>query len=572
MRLQGLFKQNLKYVFKEMLRPRTVADYKEFFTRGAGKKDEQTAASVPWLWLRALAVGFVLFAAAMLSFRLSRGAVDYVTAIVAGGLCVNIPVLVFFYELYPKRDVSVFLLLFIVLAGGILSVSVTTLGYEYIYSDPFNRTPWVSTLWTGFWEELCKGAVALAAIALLKKKNPFVCFLIGFAVGTGYSLFEDLGYIYAYSGWQKYYWVVLMSLGRGLSCAFSHAPWTGVICWAFAKFKKPFINFRFYLVVFASMVLHYLADVTFFVEELNVLSGITWGWAIDAVVVVSIVLLQFFVLRGERRAVVCAICAGESGERSVIAETVNANARAERLSHAGNLTAVLCAVAVSALSLAGCALYNFSTPVYKYFEDDQSFINYAQNGLPLFADLERGYDPEAGNYSYLTENGEIIYAVQKQTENEYDYFYIYAFSEEGAKLESVAVRVYGAICYCSQMIVYEHGYTVTTCYPEKFVPVSGAENEGGTDGEDGENAGAENNEEEFPQEEEPLKVVTYFEINGKNKSYDYERRSLCVLEGYSETDNTAAYIALGAVAGAVALGGAAAYITLKIKSRRIKND
>lgn len=571
MRLQGLFKQNLKYVFKEMLRPRTVADYKEFFTRGAGKKDAQTAASVPWLWLRALAVGFVLFAAAMLSFRLSRGAVDYVTAIVAGGLCVNIPVLVFFYELYPKRDVSVFLLLFIVLAGGILSVSVTTLGYEYIYSDPFNRTPWVSTLWTGFWEELCKGAVALAAIALLKKKNPFVCFLIGFAVGTGYSLFEDLGYIYAYSGGQKYYWVVLMSLGRGLSCAFSHAPWTGVICWAFAKFKKPFINFRFYLVVFASMVLHYLADVTFFVEELDVLSGITWGWAIDAFVVIAIVLLQFFILRAERRALASPICAGESGEQLEIAESVNAASRAAKLSYAGNLTAVLCAVVIGALSLAGCSLYTARTPVYKYFDSDRGFIDYVQEGLPLHADLTRGYDPDADNYSELSTNGILRYAVQKQTENGYDYFYIYGF-DDGAKLESVAVRVYGAICYCSQMIVYEHGYTVTTCYPEKFVPVSGVENEGGTDGEDGENAGAENNEEEFPQEEEPLKVVTYFEINGKNKSYDYERRSLCVLEGYSETDNTAAYIALGAVAGAVALGGAAAYITLKIKSRRIKND
>lgn len=570
MRLQGLFKQNLKYVFKEMLRPRTVADYKEFFTRGAGKKDAQTAASVPWLWLRALAVGFVLFAAAMLSFRLSRGAVDYVTAIVAGGLCVNIPVLVFFYELYPKRDVSVFLLLFIVLAGGILSVSVTTLGYEYIYSDPFNRTPWVSTLWTGFWEELCKGAVALAAIALLKKKNPFVCFLIGFAVGTGYSLFEDLGYIYAYSGGQKYYWVVLMSLGRGLSCAFSHAPWTGVICWAFAKFKKPFINFRFYFVVFASMVLHYLADVTFFVEELNVLSGITWGWAIDAVVVVSIVLLQFFVLRGERRAVICAICAGESGERSVIAETVNANARAERLSHAGNLTAVLCAVAVSALSLAGCSLYTARTPVYKYFDSDRGFIDYVQEGLPLYADLTRGYDPDADNYSELSADGILRYAVQKQTENGYDYFYIYGF-DDGAKLESVAVKIDGAIYYLMQLIVYDDGYTIITSYPEQFGPIFSEplEEDGGVTEEP-----EAPPEEEKPTEEpgEPIKIVSFFEISNRHKGYDYERRSLCVTVGYNETDNTAAYIALGVVAGAVALGGAAAYITLKIKSRRIKND
>lgn len=570
MRLQGLFKQNLKYVFKEMLRPRTVADYKEFFTRGAGKKDAQTAASVPWLWLRALAVGFVLFAAAMLSFRLSRGAVDYVTAIVAGGLCVNIPVLVFFYELYPKRDVSVFLLLFIVLAGGILSVSVTTLGYEYIYSDPFNRTPWVSTLWTGFWEELCKGAVALAAIALLKKKNPFVCFLIGFAVGTGYSLFEDLGYIYAYSGWQKYYWVVLMSLGRGLSCAFSHAPWTGVICWAFAKFKKPFINFRFYLVVFASMVLHYLADVTFFVEELDVLSGITWGWAIDAFVVIAIVLLQFFILRAERRALASPICAGESGEQLEIAESVNAASRAAKLSYAGNLTAVLCAVVIGALSLAGCSLYTARTPVYKYFDSDRGFIDYVQEGLPLHADLTRGYDPDADNYSELSTNGILRYAVQKQTENGYDYFYIYGF-DDGAKLESVAVKIDGTIYYLMQLIVYDDGYTIITYYPEQFGPIFSEppEEDGGVTEEP-----EVPPEEEKPTEEpgEPLKVVTYFEINGKNKSYDYERRSLCVLEGYSETDNTAAYIALGAVAGAVALGGAAAYITLKIKSRRIKND
>lgn len=570
MRLQGLFKQNLKYVFKEMLRPRTVADYKEFFTRGAGKKDAQTAASVPWLWLRALAVGFVLFAAAMLSFRLSRGAVDYVTAIVAGGLCVNIPVLVFFYELYPKRDVSVFLLLFIVLAGGILSVSVTTLGYEYIYSDPFNRTPWVSTLWTGFWEELCKGAVALAAIALLKKKNPFVCFLIGFAVGTGYSLFEDLGYIYAYSGGQKYYWVVLMSLGRGLSCAFSHAPWTGVICWAFAKFKKPFINFRFYLVVFSSMVLHYLADVTFFVEELNVLSGITWGWAIDAVVVVSIILLQFFVLRGERRAIVCAIYAGESGECSVIAETVNANTRAERLSHAGNLTAVLCAVAVSALSLAGCALYTARTPVYKYFDSDRGFIDYVQEGLPLYADLTRGYDPDADNYSELSADGILRYAVQKQTENGYDYFYIYGF-DDGAKLESVAVKIDGAIYYLMQLIVYDDGYTIITSYPEQFGPIFSEppEEDGGVTEEP-----EAPPEEEKPTEEpgEPIKIVSFFEISNRHKGYDYESGRLCVTVGYNETDNTVAYIVLGAVAGAAFIGGAAAYITLKIKSRRIKDD
>ncbi|MDE6505538.1 MAG: PrsW family intramembrane metalloprotease [Clostridia bacterium] len=571
-----MFKENLKYFLKETLRPRNKEDYKEIFRRGALRRgadcgnEETTGCRVPWLWLRALAFGFILFAIAMLGYRLSRGAVDYMTVIVAGGLCVNIPVLIFFYELYPKRDISVILLLSVMLAGGILSVAVITLGYEYIYSDPVNASPWVSTLWTGFWEELCKGAAAITAVALLKKKNPFACFLIGFAVGTGYSVFEDLGYIYAYSGGQRFHWVILMALGRGLSCAFSHAPWTGLICWAFAKFKKPFLNFRFYLAVLASMVLHYLADVTFFVEELDVLSGITWGWAIDAFVVIAIILLQFFILRAERRALASPICAGESGEQLEIAESVNTASRAAKLSYAGNLTAVLCAFVIGALSLAGCSLYTARTPVYKYFDSDRGFIDYVQEGLPLHADLTRGYDPDADNYSELSADGILRYAVQKQTENGYDYFYIYGF-DDGAKLESVAVKIEGAIYYLMQLIVYDDGYTIFTSYPEQFGPIFSEppEEDGGVTEEP-----EAPPEEEKPTEEprEPIKIVSFFEISNRHKGYDYESGRLCVTVGYNETDNTVAYIVLGAVAGAAFIGGAAAYITLKIKSRRIKDD
>ena len=189
MRLQNSFKWKIKYFLKESLRPRTLEDYKEFFSRGMKNGDGEVP-QIPWLYLRALLLGFLLFSITVLNYRLSRGSVDYMTTIAVGGLCVNIPVLVFFFELYTKRDLSIFLLLLTVLIGGVLSVFFITLGYEYIYSDTFNQIPWVSILWTGFWEELCKGAVAIAAVALLKKKNPFVCFLNGYAVGTDYTVFE----------------------------------------------------------------------------------------------------------------------------------------------------------------------------------------------------------------------------------------------------------------------------------------------------------------------------------------------------------------------------------------------
>ncbi len=207
----------IKFFFKETFRPHSKEEYAEVFTRGLGANcSEEVARKLPWLYIRVFALNLVLFAITAITFRVARYSADYLTAILFGGLLFNIPLCILFFELYPKRDLSLLKLFAVLVIGGVVSTILITLGYEFIYSTDSEPNAWISTLWVGFWEEFIKGAVAIAAIALLKRKDPLLCFLIGFAVGTGYSFTEDLGYIYSLSRSDGVSWLVLTSVGRGL--------------------------------------------------------------------------------------------------------------------------------------------------------------------------------------------------------------------------------------------------------------------------------------------------------------------------------------------------------------------
>ena len=165
MRLQNSFKAKLRYFARESVRRRTRWEYGEIFLRGTAEKDGGVP-SVPWLYLRVLALGIIIFSVSVLAYRLTHSSIDLLTAILYGAIPFNAAVLVFFYELYPERDLNIFLLIFVAFAGGAVACAGITLGYQYIYDDPFMQNPWVSLLWTGFWEELIKGAVAVSAVAV----------------------------------------------------------------------------------------------------------------------------------------------------------------------------------------------------------------------------------------------------------------------------------------------------------------------------------------------------------------------------------------------------------------------
>lgn len=556
-------KEKIKYFFKETFRPHSKEEYAEVFTRGLGGNcNDNIVRKVPWLYIRVFALNLILFATIAFSFRLTKYSADYQTAILFGGLLFNVPLFIFFFELYPKRDLSLLKLAAVLLVCGVISTVLVTLGYRYIYSTSDEPNAWISTLWVGFWEELIKGAVAIAAIYILGKKNPLYCFLIGFAVGTGYSFTEDLGYIYSLSRSYGTGWLVLTSVGRGLSCVCSHAPWTAMICWAFAKFKKPFINFRFYGIVVAMMVLHYFADVPFFDEYLNILRGVTVGWAIEAVVVIAIFIAVFFALKDSFKELY-------SEGKPEFPQAALLPKRA-KLSHAANVTAVLCAAALSVFAFAGCCIKvgDVSVTVYDKISDDNEFIEYIQNGLPLHVNLKREYAEGEENYSEFISEGKRKGATQKvvDEENGYEYFYVYIFDkEETPELQSVGVNIEGDLYYLRQIVIFDDDYYIYSGYPSAYEPVDGIfgeENSGGGGEED------PPVEEEPVEEPKPVKVLEFFVLDCKAYNYSLEEGCFLIPTVETEFAGLGGIIALSTLAGATLICGSAAFITLKIKARR----
>lgn len=554
-------KERIKYFFKETFRPHSKDEYAEVFLRGLGSNcSEEVARKLPWLYIRVFALNLALFALAAFVFRIASYTADYLTAILFGGLLFNIPLFVFFFELYPKRDLSFLKLVAVLLIGGVISTVLVTLGYEFIYSTDGEPNAWISTLWVGFWEELIKGAVAIVAIVLLKKHDPLCCFLIGFAVGTGYSFTEDLGYIYSLSRSDGISWLVLTSVGRGLSCVCSHAPWTAMIGWAYAKFRKPFINFRFYGVAVSMMALHYFADVPFFDDNLNILRGVTVGWAIEAAVVAAIFLAVFFVLKGYFKSLY-------AEEKTELPQYVPLTKRA-KLSQAANITAVLCASLLSVLAFAGCCIKVGNRLVYDKIYADGEFVAYVQKSLPFNYNLKREYDGAGDDYSQFVSEGNLLGATQKVVDEEtgYEYFYVYTFDNKDKTpvLQSVGVKLEGELFYLRQIVVFEDYYYTYYGYPTDYPPVSFED-----ENEDG---GEEGGEEEEPAEEsKPVKVVSFFNIEGANCGYSLEEGCFEINNGKTEFVGLAGIIALSALAGATLIGGSAAFITLKIKARREEN-
>lgn len=591
-------REKVVYFFKETFRPHSKEEYAEIFTRGVrggdtadgglGTVNAAATRKLPWLYIRVFALNFIIFSILALTFALARYTAGYLTAILFGGLLFNIPLFIFFYELYPKRDLSLVKLVSVLLIGGVASTVIILFGYEFIYSTTEEPNPWISTLWVGFWEEFIKGAVAISAIAILKNKNPFACFLIGFAVGTGYSFAEDMGYIYSLSRSYGTAWLVLTSVGRGLSCVCSHAPWTAIICWSFAKFKKPFLNFRFYLTALCSMVLHYFADVPFFDENLNILRGVTVGWVIEAVVVLAIFVIVFLMLRSSLKA----------EEKAVYPPVAPLKKRA-RLSASANLTAVLCASAFGLFTLVGCVLPVGEKVVNTNIYGKDEFLAFIQNGLELKADWDREFDEEAENFSEFYSGGERLYATQKvgaEAEGEYDYFYVYSFSDGVPELRNIGVKVENSICYCRVFLIYDNNYLIGGGNPAVYDPIrdglkdeteggeeEGEPSEGEGDGEESAPPDGEPSEEpdvpEYPEEPEepapvpePNEVISFYNIVSKSCGYSVEEGCFIIYTGETVFEGLASVIALAALSGASLLGGTVAFITLKIKSRRSIDD
>lgn len=421
------------YYFKETFRAHSKAEYREIFSRGLNEDNSGVTGAFPFLYVRAFLALFVLFTVNVLVLRLTGNMLYVPSVTFLGGVTFTVPFIILLYELYPKRDIGIFVLFAVLVVGGTASGVLSQLGYALIKSG----NPWVSAVIAGLVEEICKAVPAMVAIIIFKQKNPYACYIIAASVGAGFSVIEDMGYIFYYSDkFVKFYSsdiqnIIILFVDRGLSSLCTHALWTGVIGWAFCIFKRPYRSFSLFVLA-SSVVIHICWDfpVEGWVQTLDIIACIAVAVSINiAVVHVSRVrsLAQEVDLTSVNEKIIRE--AKQMGERM-------------RYTNAASLTFALTSGILSVIVLLLCALPIGIEYTAREFADKEEFINYVQAGYELNPDRSRPYDPDGNNVELRYIEGELAYAVQREDIPGIDgeFYYGYYIDGNGAgELESVYV-------------------------------------------------------------------------------------------------------------------------------------
>lgn len=514
--------RGIKKFFTETFRARGKRDYEEFFTRGLnGKKGKNNI--YPWMWARLFALGLCAFAAVTSISAVTGNAIAYPVCVLLGGAFANLAVITLVYELCPERDLSFVAAAFTLFIGAI-ACNVIILGLYKLIPAPAN--PWAGTVRVALTEEFAKAFVAVCAIITVGKRNPRYAFVLAAAVGAGMSAAEDAGYIFKLSYGMLsavYPRLISTAASRALTSVCTHTLWTGFVGWAFCKFRKPFINIKFWAVALAAVAFHFLWDMP--LGKLGVALTQTCCGIICIAFAVCII-------ASERRAV---IVSGEDGtEPADRAETCTEAALScqspRNMFDFGDIVMCVCACILSVFVLIACYFgWGWRSNREYVFSSANEFLAFVDTDGAGEADFGREYDPYAGNYSESFNGGKLVSAVQKVEAGEGTYYYYYSFDYGG---EGSAAAELTGISFTTEEGIYLSKRIETA---------------------DG--------------------VINYFVCNPYvyDTYYDVETGEFGALVHERWFKGMTESIALGACAGAVFLCGVVGGAALKIKSRRNKN-
>lgn len=428
--------------FKEIFRVHSREEYAGFFTRGF-KKNEGTHDAYPWFYSRVFLVCLALFALFAFVSCITFEGMSYMslpTIIFLGSIVANVPILVFLYEVYPKRDFSFFeLLAFTVICSAVSNVLIE-LGYFALSPSD----PWLSILWTAFLEETGKALPVLAAIFIFRKRDPLQCLVIAASAGIGMAVCEDMGYIFysTVEGYADMGAAVTITVIRAVTAPFAHVLWTGFIGWAFAKFRRPLVNVRFWGMYILSMALHYLWDfpetsVSFFTLLLSLVGGIA---LFERIVKKERFLLLTSAANGSEAEANREASLHDGGEAAAAIESaadpfgdIPAPASQQEPFHVirdwvynrAGIAAAVTIFALSVIAMIFCVVCVDGGPETAYYQTAEEFKSALQCGRGFDADLSRDYEVFGENYSVTVIEGRTSQAVQRVKEGDYFYYYTY---------------------------------------------------------------------------------------------------------------------------------------------------
>lgn len=441
----AIVRAKITYFFKETFRARSKAEYKEIFSRGLNDDNAGVSGAYPWLYVRAFFAFLVLFTINVLVLRLTDNALHIPSINFLGGITFTVPFIILLYELYPKRDLGLFMLFAILVGGGTLACVLTQACYMFI---PIPNK-WIEAVAAGSIEEVCKAILAIVAIVVLKQKNPYACFLTAATVGAGFSVIEDMGYIFYYT--ETYFvdiqMTVTLFIDRGLSSFCTHILWTGAVGWAFSYIRNPFKSVRFILTLLFGVGLHICWDLP--------LEG--WWQVLDiALCTIAAAAVNIAIVHISRVKTLAAEMDLTAVNEEIIRE---AKAMGERMrfANAANLTYVIMWTVICVIVLLFCAMPIGMEYKREEFESKEEFIAFLEDGRTFEKNFNRAYDydenknvEERKSRDEDTDEWLLIYVIQAERSNGYEYRYGYSVSYEKDKdghdiikyeLEEISVEV-----------------------------------------------------------------------------------------------------------------------------------
>jgi RsiW-degrading membrane proteinase PrsW (M82 family) len=292
--LEALQDFKLADIFSEVLKKHPAAEIEEQLITGTAKhtpslEELKVGWARPWLFARLLA------GSAALAFLLYYGYAwfgnsNLVPALLfVGSFAVPVSTLLFFLELNVPRNVSIFSLIQLLFLGGIASLIVALVFFDWL--DFFS---FLGASAAGIIEESAK----LLIVALLMGKTgryPWILngLLFGAAIGCGFSAFENAGYAFGDIETKGMGVGVATIMSRGLLSPCMHILWTANAAAAFwiirkdKPFSREMLRAPAFLKIFASsIILHMLWNAPFRLMPMPILLDLKYlmlgmiGWII----------------------------------------------------------------------------------------------------------------------------------------------------------------------------------------------------------------------------------------------------------------------------------------------------
>lgn len=260
---------NLHTFFSGVLEKRSADEIENFFAAGTARTtpDIRTVSTdypKPWLFARILVLVGILYFLFKTLFEMSGEINVLPGAFMIGVFAVPLSMLILFAEMNIPRNISVYTVSKAVLFGAVSSFALTFILGDVLANNLSQEIlEWLQASAAGLTEEPAKLLCVIPFLYIKRYKYKLNGFLLGAAVGAGFTIFESLGYAfsemvnttYRLSEGVGYNFNTSLNVGflsmfesihlRGICALFcTHIHWTAIAAFAIWRVKGD-QDFRF---------------------------------------------------------------------------------------------------------------------------------------------------------------------------------------------------------------------------------------------------------------------------------------------------------------------------------------